>query len=164
MRGLSIIFFGDLLSGLDEGEPVESGGGADELTAAADNELVRLVNKIIVEAYQQGASDIHIEPRPGKEKTLVRFRKDGALRTYLELPPNYRNAMKALIDEEILKAGLPAQDLADLIRQLSEQMHTAAARCPGPCAPAPASGSVPTGAARTAGVWWPARRDRRAAP
>ncbi len=26
--------------------------------------------------------------------------------------------------EEILKAGLPAQDLADLIRQLSEQMHT----------------------------------------
>ena len=28
--------------------------------------------------------------------------------------------------EEILEAGLPAQDLADLIRQLSEQMHTAA--------------------------------------
>ena len=28
--------------------------------------------------------------------------------------------------EEILKAGLPAQDLADLIRQLSEQMHAAA--------------------------------------
>ena len=28
--------------------------------------------------------------------------------------------------EEILKAGLPAQDLADLIRQMSEQMHTAA--------------------------------------
>ena len=28
--------------------------------------------------------------------------------------------------EEILKAGLPAQDLVDLIRQLSEQMHTAA--------------------------------------
>lgn len=28
--------------------------------------------------------------------------------------------------EEILKAGLPAQDLAGLIRQLSEQMHTAA--------------------------------------
>ena len=28
--------------------------------------------------------------------------------------------------EEILKAGLPAQDLDDLIRQLSEQMHTAA--------------------------------------
>ena len=28
--------------------------------------------------------------------------------------------------QEILSAGLPAQDLADLIRQLSDQMHTAA--------------------------------------
>jgi type II secretory ATPase GspE/PulE/Tfp pilus assembly ATPase PilB-like protein len=37
------------------------------------------VNKIIVEAYQKGASDIHIEPRPGKEKTVIRFRRDGAL-------------------------------------------------------------------------------------
>ena len=28
--------------------------------------------------------------------------------------------------EEILKAGLPAQDLSDIIRELSAQMHTAA--------------------------------------
>ena len=28
--------------------------------------------------------------------------------------------------EKILEAGLPAQDLANLIRQLSDQMHTAA--------------------------------------
>lgn len=88
---------GDLLSGLDDGEAGESGGGSDELTAAADNELVRLVNKIIVEAYQQGASDIHIEPRPGKEKTLVRFRRDGALGAYIEVPASYRSALIARI-------------------------------------------------------------------
>ena len=88
---------GDLLSGLDDGESVESGSGSDELSAAADNELVRLVNKIIVEAYQQGASDIHIEPRPGKEKTLVRFRKDGALGAYIEVPASYRSALIARI-------------------------------------------------------------------
>ncbi|MFZ4536788.1 ATPase, T2SS/T4P/T4SS family [Propionivibrio sp.] len=91
---------GDLLSGLDEGESGESGGfagGVDELSAAADNELVRLVNKIIVEAYQQGASDIHIEPRPGKEKTLVRFRKDGSLGAYIEVPASYRSALIARI-------------------------------------------------------------------
>ena len=41
---------------------------ADDVSAAADNELVKLVNKIIIDAYKQGASDIHIEPRPGKEK------------------------------------------------------------------------------------------------
>ena len=46
-------------------------------SAAADNELVKLVNKIIVDAYNQGASDIHIEPYPGKGKTEIRFRKDG---------------------------------------------------------------------------------------
>lgn len=88
---------GDMLSGLDDGESGEVGGSADELSAAADNELVRLVNKIIVEAYQQGASDIHIEPRPGKEKTLVRFRKDGSLGPYIEVPASYRNALIARI-------------------------------------------------------------------
>ena len=89
---------GDMLSGLDEGESGESGGGgSDELSAASDNELVRLVNKIIVEAYQQGASDIHIEPRPGKEKTLVRFRKDGSLGPYIEVPAAYRSALIARI-------------------------------------------------------------------
>ena len=89
---------GDLLTGLDEGESGESGGGAsDEINAAADNELVRLVKKIIVEAYQQGASDIHIEPRPGKEKTLVRFRKDGSLGPYIEIPASSRSALTARI-------------------------------------------------------------------
>ncbi len=89
---------GDLLSGLDNDDSGEGGGSsADELSAAADNELVRLVNKIIVEAYRQGASDIHIEPRPGKEKTVVRLRKDGSLGVYIEVPASYRNALIARI-------------------------------------------------------------------
>ena len=84
---------GDLLSDLDQAEDETIEGLGDELSAAADNELVRLVNKVIVDAYQQGASDIHIEPRPGKEKTLIRFRKDGTLMPYIEVPASYRNAM-----------------------------------------------------------------------
>ena len=86
---------GDMLSGLEDGESGESGGVGDELSEATDNELVRLVNKIIVDAYQQGASDIHIEPRPGKEKTLIRFRKDGSLAPYTEIPASYRSALVA---------------------------------------------------------------------
>ncbi|HUY03467.1 MAG TPA: GspE/PulE family protein [Rhodocyclaceae bacterium] len=87
---------GELLSNLsDDGEEGET--TADDLSAAADNELVRLVNKIIVDAYQQGASDIHIEPRPGKEKTLVRFRKDGSLVNYIEIPASYRSALAVRI-------------------------------------------------------------------
>ncbi|WP_019559981.1 MULTISPECIES: ATPase, T2SS/T4P/T4SS family [Caldimonas] len=63
----------------------------------SDNSLVRLINTMIVEAYQQGASDIHIECYPGREKVKVRFRKDGLLQPYLELPHTYRNAMVARI-------------------------------------------------------------------
>ncbi len=85
---------GDMLSNLDEdhdsGEIV-----SDEMSAASDNELVKLVNKIIVDAYNQGASDIHIEPMPGKGKTGVRFRKDGTLSNYIEVPSSYRSALTA---------------------------------------------------------------------
>jgi type II secretory ATPase GspE/PulE/Tfp pilus assembly ATPase PilB-like protein len=59
----------------------------------SDNTLVRLINKIIVEAYEQGTSDIHIESNPGQGNIRIRFRKDGELEDYLELPPTYRNAL-----------------------------------------------------------------------
>jgi len=86
---------GDLLSDLGEGDEDAGDILADDASAAAENELVKLVNKIIIDAYQQGASDIHIEPRPGKEKTLIRFRKDGSLVPYIEIPASYRNALVA---------------------------------------------------------------------
>ncbi len=63
----------------------------------SDNSLVRLINNMIAEAHKDGVSDIHIESYPGREKIRIRFRKDGLLRTYLELPANYRNAMIARI-------------------------------------------------------------------
>ena len=61
----------------------------------SDNSLVRLINSMIQEAQQQGVSDIHIECQPGREKVRIRFRKDGQLRPYLELPSTYRNALIA---------------------------------------------------------------------
>ena len=85
---------GDMLSGLDD-ESLDLDSGSDEASAAADNELVKLVNKVIIDAYHQGASDIHIEPYPGKSKTEIRFRKDGALGPYIEVPASYRNAIVA---------------------------------------------------------------------
>ncbi len=85
---------GDMLSSLDDDECMEVEGG-DDVSAAADNELVKLVNKIIIDAYNQGASDIHIEPYPGKAKTEIRFRKDGSLSPYIEIPASYRNALVA---------------------------------------------------------------------
>ncbi|MEK6593072.1 MAG: ATPase, T2SS/T4P/T4SS family [Pseudomonadota bacterium] len=83
----------DFLGVLDD----ESDGEVsdDIASAASDNELVKLVNKVIIDAYQQGASDIHIEPYPGKAKTEIRFRKDGALQNYISVPGSYRNALVA---------------------------------------------------------------------
>ncbi|MCX7156407.1 MAG: ATPase, T2SS/T4P/T4SS family [Rhodocyclales bacterium] len=86
---------GDLLSTLDQDEGEGDGSATDDISAAADNELVKLVNKIIIDAYQMGASDIHIEPGLGKDKVLVRLRRDGSLQKYIEVPASYRNAMVA---------------------------------------------------------------------
>src|SRR4051812_42715779 len=86
----------DMLSGLeDEAADASLEGSTDEVSAAADNELVKLVNKIIIDAYNQGASDIHVEPYPGKAKTEIRFRKDGSLGPYIEVPASYRSALAA---------------------------------------------------------------------
>jgi len=63
----------------------------------SDNSLVRLINTMIIEAHAQGVSDIHIETYPGRQKLKIRFRRDGVLQPYLELPHTYRNAMIARV-------------------------------------------------------------------
>jgi len=99
----------DLLSSMggDDEESVTQ----DDVNAAADNELVKLVNKIIVDAYRMGASDIHVEPQPGKGKTQIRLRKDGSLLNYIEVPSTYRNALvtriKIMCDLDISEKRRP---------------------------------------------------------
>ncbi|MBI2745906.1 MAG: Flp pilus assembly complex ATPase component TadA [Burkholderiales bacterium] len=97
----------------DMGGPLDDDGGNDDSleSAAADNELVKFVNKIIIEAYQQKASDIHIEPMPGKLKTGIRFRIDGTLAPYIEVPAHFRQAMvtrlKIMCDLDISERRKP---------------------------------------------------------
>jgi len=59
--------------------------GLDVTKADADDApIVRYVNKILVDAINQGASDVHFEPY---EKTYrIRYRKDGELKT-IATPP-----------------------------------------------------------------------------
>ena len=63
--------------------------------AQSDNTLVRLINTMIIEAHARGVSDIHVECQPRRDKVRIRFRKDGQLSPYLELPHTYRAAMVA---------------------------------------------------------------------
>jgi type II secretory ATPase GspE/PulE/Tfp pilus assembly ATPase PilB-like protein len=59
----------------------------------SDNSLVRMINTLIIDAMHQGASDIHIECPPGREKIRIRFRRDGHLHLHMELPHTYRAAV-----------------------------------------------------------------------
>ncbi len=61
----------------------------------SDNTLVRLINTMIVEAHARGVSDIHVESQPRRAKVRIRFRKDGILSPYIELPHTYRGALVA---------------------------------------------------------------------
>jgi len=101
----------DMLADMDS-SPIDDGSNEDSLeSAAADNELVKFVNKVILDAYHQGASDIHIEPMPGKLKTGIRFRIDGSLQPYVEVPAHFRQAMvtrlKIMCDLDISERRRP---------------------------------------------------------
>lgn len=100
-----------LLADMDGG-PIDDGMNDESLeSAAADNELVKFVNKVIIDAYSQKASDIHIEPMPGKFKTGIRFRIDGSLVPYVEVPAHFRQAMvtrlKIMCDLDISERRKP---------------------------------------------------------
>jgi type II secretory ATPase GspE/PulE/Tfp pilus assembly ATPase PilB-like protein len=77
----------------------------------SDNSLVKLIHKMILEAQAQSVSDIHIECPGGRDKVRIRFRKDGQLRPYLELPHTYRSAviarLKIMCDLDISERRKP---------------------------------------------------------
>jgi type IV pilus assembly protein PilB len=61
--------------------------GKDDLEAddgISDAPLVRLVNSIIFQAAEDGASDVHFEPQ--EDALVVRFRVDGVLRIVQRIP------------------------------------------------------------------------------
>lgn len=75
--------------------PAESGGGPvedDESNAGeGDAPVIKLVSMLLLEAYTNRASDIHIEPLEGKLR--VRFRIDGVLQEMQAPPKRLHGAM-----------------------------------------------------------------------
>lgn len=53
---------------------------------ANDQHIVKLVDWVLQFAFEQGASDIHLEPR--KDNGKIRFRIDGVLHTVYNMPAN----------------------------------------------------------------------------
>jgi type II secretory ATPase GspE/PulE/Tfp pilus assembly ATPase PilB-like protein len=73
-------------------------GGAGEAptdVSESDNTLVRLVNRLIADAIEHRASDIHIETSEPPRPVRVRLRIDGNLVPWVELPAHSRFALVA---------------------------------------------------------------------
>lgn len=76
-----------------------------------DSAVVQLVNKIIIDAYNRGSSDIHIEPYPGKEKTQIRIRVDSVCIVFESIPSAFRDKIvsriKIMADLDIVERRKP---------------------------------------------------------
>ncbi len=57
--------------------------------------IIRLVNRVMVQAYRERASDIHVEPYPNDMK--IRYRVDGILHDVLSLPKRLHPAVVSRI-------------------------------------------------------------------
>lgn len=99
----------DILGQL-EGEEEDHDEALDGMSEE-DSAIVQLVNKMIVDAYNRGASDIHIEPRQGRAHAVIRFRIDGACQVYQTIPFTYKKAIvsrvKIMSDLDIAEKRLP---------------------------------------------------------
>ncbi len=99
----------DILGQLETGEDEydEEIEGMNE----EDSAIVQLVNKMIVDAANRGASDIHIEPRQGKANAVIRIRIDGACQVYQTLPYTFKRAIvsriKIMSDLDIAERRIP---------------------------------------------------------
>jgi len=122
----------DILSQLqDETEEIEE---AEHALGEEDSAVVQLVNKIILDAYNRGASDIHIEPYPGKQNTEVRIRVDGACTMYQTIPFSYKNAVvsriKIMSDLDIAERRKPQDGKIDCKRYIGKNIELRVATIP----------------------------------
>ncbi len=118
-----------------EEELVDTQDDYDESNAISetDSTIVRLVNKILIDAYDRGVSDVHIEPGIGKDKVNVRFRKDGECVVYEEIPSLYKQAIisriKIMSRLDIAERRMP-QDGKIKMRYGKKEIEYRVATCP----------------------------------
>lgn len=85
-----------IMEQLDVARTDEDRQDGDQLDES-DSAVVQFVNRIILDAFERGASDIHIEPSPDRDDVIVRIRIDGDCQEYNRVPCKYRNAIVSRI-------------------------------------------------------------------
>jgi general secretion pathway protein E len=86
---------GDVTSGLSSFEQLVELGKGNKQFDANDQHIVHIVDWLWQYAFDQRASDIHIEPR--RDLGIVRFRIDGVLHQVYQIPMTVMNAMTSRI-------------------------------------------------------------------
>jgi type IV pilus assembly protein PilB len=80
-----------------------------DTSAVDDTPIVRIVNKVLLDAIKQGASDIHFEPY--EQNYRVRFRTDGILREIIKPPktlaPRLAARIKVMSQMDISERRIP---------------------------------------------------------
>jgi len=62
-----------------------------------DSVVIALINRILIDAYKRGVSDIHFEPGGGKNPVLVRYRIDGECMQAHKIAVTFKNAILSRI-------------------------------------------------------------------
>ena len=98
-----------------------------------DSSIVRLVNKIILDAYDKGISDIHVEPGMGNEEMVVRYRMEGECEVAQKIPNVYKRAfvsrIKIMSKLDIAERRIP-QDGKILMKYGNKKIELRVATCP----------------------------------
>lgn len=84
----------NLSADIDKDDMYDSSSISDlieEELAADDKPVVKLVNSLLIEAIETGASDVHMEPQ--KERLLIRYRSDGILKEAMSIPKKMAGAV-----------------------------------------------------------------------
>jgi type IV pilus assembly protein PilB len=112
------------MSRLDDAVAAAVSEGEEELAdvteireSADDAPVIKLVNSIIAQAVEEGASDIHFEPA-GRDMR-VRFRVDGVLREPTQIPrrmvPGVVSRVKIMADLDIAEKRVPQDGRVSMI-------------------------------------------------
>ncbi|MFO7707839.1 MAG: GspE/PulE family protein [Desulfobacterales bacterium] len=77
----------------------------------SSSQVVKFVDQILVTAFRNGASDVHIEPSALSRKTTIRFRNDGVCYEYIQVPnamaPAIISRLKIMAELDIAEKRLP---------------------------------------------------------
>ena len=96
---------------IDEGEDEDDLAALTEIRESADDApVIKLVNSLIAQAVEEGASDVHFEPTESRDMR-VRYRIDGVLRETTQIPKRMNagvvSRIKIMSDLDIAERRLP---------------------------------------------------------